>query len=92
MSSQKFDAGYQQPFVNNQRVAMDFSVRRDPGIPFLRWLRGPTVQIEIEVGPTAVTLDAAEDGLYLRAVGPSIEDPNHTAVYTVSLDWMPIIP
>ena len=35
LSSQKFDAGYQQPFVNNQRVAMDFSVRRDPGIPVL---------------------------------------------------------
>jgi hypothetical protein len=93
LSSQKFDAGYQQPFVNNQRVAMDFSVRRDPGIPFLQWIRGgPTVQIEIEVGPTAVTLDATEDGLYLRAVGPSIEDPNHRAIYTVSLDWMPIIP
>ncbi len=92
LSSQKFDAGYQQPFVSNKRVAMDFSVRRDPGTPFFRWLRGgPTVQIEIEVGPTAVTLDAAEDGLYLRAVGPSIEDPNHRAIYTVSLDWMPII-
>lgn len=50
------------------------------------------MQIEIEVGPTAVTFDATEDGLYLRAVGPSIEDPNHRAIYTVSLDWMPIIP
>ena len=53
---------------------------------------GEVVAALIEVGPTAVTLDAAEDGLYLRAVGPSIEDPNHRAIYTVTLDWMPIIP
>ena len=38
------------------------------------------MQIE-KVGPTAVTLHAAEDGLFLRAVGPSIEDPNHSDLH-----------
>jgi hypothetical protein len=50
------------------------------------------VQIEIEAGANAVTLNADEDGLFLRAAGPSIEDPSHRAIYTVTLDWMPIIP
>jgi hypothetical protein len=82
-----------QPFNTNQKTQMDFSIRRDPGIPILQWLRGgPSVQIEIEAGANAVTLNADEDGLYLRAVGPSIENPSHRAIYTVTLDWMPIIP
>lgn len=82
-----------QPFNSNQRTQMDFSVRRDPGVPILQWLRGgPSVQIEIEAGANSVTLNADEDGLYLRAVGPSIEDASHRAIYTVTLDWMPIIP
>jgi hypothetical protein len=81
--------------VNDPHVTlMDISLRRDPGVPILQWLRGgPSVQIEIEVGPKAVSLNADEDGLYLRAVGPSIEDPSHRAVYTVSLSsvtpWIP---
>jgi hypothetical protein len=57
------------------------------------------VQIEIEtlsaVGGTvvkAITLDANEDGLLLRAVGPSLEDPARRAIYTVTLDVIPIIP
>ena len=73
---------------------MFISVRRDPGVPILQWVRGgPAVQVEIEAGPRAVTLNADEDGLYLRAVGPSIADPSHRAVYTVSLSsvtpWIP---
>jgi hypothetical protein len=73
---------------------MDISLRRDPGVPILQWLRGgPSVQIEIEAGANAVTLNADEDGVYLRAVGPSIADPSHRAVYTVSLSsvtpWIP---
>lgn len=81
-----------QPFNTNQRTAMDFSVRRDPGIPLLQWIRGgPSIQIEIEAGAKAVTLNAEEDGLYLRATGPSIEDPSHRAGYTVTLDWSYIV-
>lgn len=72
---------------------MDFSVRRDPGIPLFQWIRGgPSVQIEIEAGANAVTLSADEDGLFLRAVGPSIEDPSHRAIYAVTLFWTEIIP
>jgi hypothetical protein len=73
---------------------MDISLRRDPGIPLLQWVRGgPSVQIEIEAGARAVTLNADEDGLYLRAAGPSIVDPSHRAIYTVSITsvwpWIP---
>jgi hypothetical protein len=72
---------------------MDFPVRRDPGIPILQWLRGgPSVQIEIEAGPKALTLNADEDGLFLRAVGQSLVDPARRAIYTVTLDVEPIIP
>jgi hypothetical protein len=66
---------------------MDFSVRRAPGL--LQLLRGgPSVQMEIEHGGTAinaVTLDMDEDGVFLRAVGPSLEDPARRAIYTVTL-------
>jgi hypothetical protein len=80
-------------FDTSQRTAMDFSVRRDPGTPIRQWLRrGPSVQIEIEAGPKALTLDADEDGFFLRAVGPSLVDPANRAIYTVTLDVEPIIP
>lgn len=85
---------YYQP-VNDPHTTtpMDFSVRRDPGIPLFRGIRGgPSVQIEIEAGSNAVTLNAEEDGLFLRAVGPSIVDPSHRAIYTVTLYWTEIIP
>ncbi len=44
--------------------------------------------MEIEHGGTAinaVTLDMDEDGVFLRAVGPSLEDPARRAIYTVTL-------
>jgi hypothetical protein len=85
---------YYQPVNDPHMTLMDISLRRDPGIPIVKWVRGgPSVQIEIEAGPRAITLNADEDGLYLRAVGPSIADPSHRAVYTVSLSsvvpWVP---
>lgn len=85
---------YYQPANDTHVTLMAISLRRDPGVPILQWLRGgPSVQIEIEAGPKAVSLNADEDGLYLRAVGPSIEDASHRAVYTVSLSsvtpWIP---
>ncbi|HEV8574761.1 MAG TPA: hypothetical protein VGR43_08640 [Dehalococcoidia bacterium] len=93
LTSQNYSIGGSGSFDTNQRTAMDFSVRRDPGIPILQWLRGgPSVQIEIEAGPKALTLNADEDGLFLRAVGASIVDPAHRAIYTVTLDVQPIIP
>jgi hypothetical protein len=91
-TSQSYSIG-SGAFDTNQRTAMDFSVRRDPGIPILQWVRGgPSVQIEIDAGPKALTLDADEDGLFLRAVGPSIVDLAYRAIYTVTLDVQPIIP
>jgi hypothetical protein len=87
------DGQYQ--VVNDPHVTtMDMFLRRDPGIPIMQWARGgPSVQIEIEAGPRAVSLNADEDGLYLRAVGPSIADPTHQAAYTVSISsvipWAP---
>jgi hypothetical protein len=93
LTSQNYSIGGSGSFDTNQRTAMDFSVRRDPGIPILIWLRGgPSVQIEIEAGPKALTLNADEDGLFLRAVGPSIVDPARRAIYTATLDVEPIIP
>jgi hypothetical protein len=85
---------YYQPANDPHVTLMDISLRRDPGVPIMQWVRGgPDVQIEIEAGPRAVTLDADEDGLYLRAVGASIADPSHRAVYTVSISsvtpWIP---
>jgi hypothetical protein len=76
-------------------MPIDVSVRRDPGLPYLRFLGwGPSVQIEIErlSGPggtatTGVTLNAVEDGALLRAVGPSIRDPASNASYTVTI-WI----
>jgi hypothetical protein len=64
-------------------IPVDVSVRRDPGLSFLRSVGlGPSVQIEIEKlsapGGTAtsgVTLNAVEDGVFVRAVGPSLRDP-----------------
>ena len=50
------------------------------------------MQIEIEAGPKELTLDAAEDGFFLRAIGPSLVDPASRAIYTVTLDVEPIIP
>jgi hypothetical protein len=44
--------------------------------------------MEIEHGGTAinaVTLDMDEDGVFLRAVGPSLEDLARRAIYTVTL-------
>jgi integrase len=67
---------------------MEFSIRRDPGIPLLQWARGgPSVQIAIDTGPKTLTLNANEDGLFVRAIGPSLVDPTHRAIYTVTLDW-----
>lgn len=84
---------YYQQVNDPHTTPMDFSVRRDPGVPVLQWIRGgPSVQIEIEAGANAVTLNAEEDGLFLRAVGPSIVDPNHRGVYAVTLFWTEIIP
>lgn len=93
LTSQNYALGGGGSFDTNQRTAMDFSVRRDPGIPWLQWIRGgPSVQIEIEAGPKALKLDADEDGFFLRAVGPSLVDAAHRAIYTVTLDVEPIIP
>jgi hypothetical protein len=85
---------YYQVANDTHVTLMDISLRRDPGIPIMQWVRGgPSVQIEIEAGPRAVSLNADEDGLYLRAVGPSIVDSSHRVVYTVSIDsvapWIP---
>jgi hypothetical protein len=79
---------------DNQKTLMDISVRRDPGVPIMQWARGgPNVQIEIEAGANSVTLNADEDGLYLRALGPSIADLSHRAVYTVTLaSLIPLVP
>jgi hypothetical protein len=90
----EFDRNYYRTLDDPQLIPMFISVRRDPGVPIMQWVRGgPSVQIEIEAGPRAVTLNADEDGLYLRAVGPSIADPSHRVVCTVSLTsvtpWIP---
>jgi hypothetical protein len=77
-------------------IPIDFSVRRDPGIPWLRFLgMGPRIQIEIETlsgpapGGTAtrgIQLEAVQDGGLLRAVGPSLQDPvAKRASYTVTI-------
>jgi hypothetical protein len=77
-------------------IPIDVSVRRDPGL--LRFLSfpglGPSVQMEIEKlsGPggtatSGVTLEAVEDGAFLRAVGPSVRDPAINASYTVTI-WV----
>lgn len=93
LTSEPYSVGTDGSFDTNARTPMDFSVRRDPGIPALQWIRGgPSVQIEIEAGPVGLTLNADEDGLFLRAVGPSLQDPAHRAIYSVTLDVEPIIP
>jgi hypothetical protein len=89
-----------QPFRFDQPIPIDFSVRRDPGHPFLRWLGGgPSIQIEIETLSApggavvrGVTLNAVEDGELLRAAGASVQNPGVNASYTVTLDVVPIIP
>jgi hypothetical protein len=88
------DDNYYLAVPGNQKTLMDFSVRRDPGVPIMQWVRGgPSVQIEIEAVPRAVTLNAEEDGMYVRAVGPSIADPSHRAVYSVTFDsLLPLVP
>ncbi len=82
-------------------IPIDFSVRLDPGIPWVSFLGyGPSVQIEIETlsapapGGTAVfgiKLEAAEDGALLRAVGPSLQDTSRRASYTATLFVFPRI-
>jgi hypothetical protein len=74
-------------------IPIDFSVRKDPGIPWLSFLGGgPGVQIEIETlsaaggTPTSgVKLDVEEDGALLRAVGPSLQDLARRASYTATI-------
>ncbi len=76
-------------------IPIDFSVRKDPGIPWLSFLgMGPSVQIEIETlsapapGGTAtggIKLDASENGALLRAVGPSLRNQTRNASYTVTI-------
>jgi hypothetical protein len=39
----------------------------------------------------AVTLNAVEDGLLLRAVGTSVQNPGQNASYTVTLDVWPVV-
>jgi hypothetical protein len=81
-------------FSGSTQIKMEFSVRRDPGIPILRWVRGgPTVQIEIEASGHDVTLNADEDGAFLRAVGASVKDPARRAYYIVTFGEVdPIVP
>jgi hypothetical protein len=77
-------------------IPIDFSVRKDPGTPWLRFLGrgGPSVQIEIEKrsapspGGTAISgvkIDATENGGLLRGVGPSLQDAARSASYTVTI-------
>jgi hypothetical protein len=77
-------------------IPIDFSVRRDPGIPWSNFLgMGPRIQIEIETlsGPapggtatSGIQLEAVQDGGLLRAVGPSLLDPvAKRASYTVTI-------
>lgn len=91
LSARPTDATYGTP------IPIDFSVRRDPGIPWLSFLgMGPRIQIEIETlsgrapGSTAtsgIQLEAVQDGGLLRAVGPSLQDPvAKRASYTVTID------
>ncbi len=82
-----------QPFRYDQPISIDFSVRRDPGLPFLTLFGGgPSIQVEIELlnppGP-GVTLNTVEDGVLLRAVGRSLLDQTLDASYTVTLDVIP---
>jgi hypothetical protein len=85
---------------NLGQIPIDFSVRRDPGIPWLAIIGrgGPSVQIEIETwsGPApagtvtgGIKLDVVEDGALLRAVGPSLMDPALKASYTVTVVVLP---
>jgi len=76
-------------------IPIDFSVRRDPGIPWPSFLgMGPSIQIEIETrsapspGGTVtggVKLDVTEVGSLLRAVGPSLLDSARGASYTATM-------
>jgi hypothetical protein len=77
-------------------IPIDFSVRRDPGFPWLSRLGfGPSIQIEIETlsAPIiGVKLKVAEDGQLLRAVGPDLQNLAQRASYTATILVMPIIP
>ena len=76
-------------------IPIDFSVRQDPGIPWLSFLgAGPSIQIEIEKlstpapGGTAtlgIKVEPSQDGRLLRGVGPSLQDLARRASYTVTL-------
>lgn len=95
LSSESFDVdsfGRVQPFDFAKPIPINFTVRLDPGSPFLAWLRGPSVQVEIQIlsaiGGTlvnSVTLNMSEDGPILNAVGPSLEDAARRAYYEVTL-------
>jgi len=82
-----------QLFRFDQPIPLDFTVRRDPGNSLLRWLGfGPSIQIQIETLATpggavvnGVTLDAAEDGVLLRAQGASVQNPGLNANYSFTL-------
>ena len=70
---------------------VDLSVRRDPGSGPLSFLFGPSVQIEIDKLSAAgtpvdgVTLNAVEDGAFVRAIGPSVRDHARRASYTFTM-------
>jgi hypothetical protein len=80
-------------------IPIDFSVRKDPGIPWLSFLgMGPSVQIEIETlsapapGGTVtggIQLQVVEDGALLRAVGPSVQNSARRASYTATIFVFP---
>jgi hypothetical protein len=75
-------------------IPIDFSVRRDPGIPWLPFPgMGPRIQIEIETlsapggrATRGIQLEAVQDGGLLRAVGPSLQDSAKRASYTVTIE------
>jgi hypothetical protein len=79
-------------------IPIDFSVRREPGVVEFDVPRlGPRIQMEVETlaGNTAsggVTLEAAEDGALLRAIGPSIHNPASIGSCTVTIDVAVVIP
>jgi len=76
-------------------IPIDFSVRQDPGFPWLRFLgAGPGIQIEIEKRSAAapggtvtlgIKVEASQDSSLLRGVGPSLQDLARRASYTVTL-------
>jgi hypothetical protein len=72
--------------------SVDLSVRRNPGSRLLNFLSaGPTVQIEIDklsaagTASDGVTLNAVEDGVFVRAIGPSVRDHAQNAFYVLTI-------